>query len=98
MDHDIRVVAFVKVLPGAREAMEAAVGACVPASRREDGCILYAAHWDQDNDHRLVFVEHWKSRAALDEHMTTPHFHTFVSAISTLVEGPPEIITLREIR
>lgn len=98
MSQDIRVVAFVKVKPGSTHAMEAAVGACVPASRTEEGCLLYAAHWDQADPTRLVFVEHWKSQAALDEHMSTPHFHTFVAAIKDLVDSAPEIITLREIR
>ncbi|MBW4025390.1 MAG: antibiotic biosynthesis monooxygenase [Proteobacteria bacterium] len=98
MENDIRVVAFLKVKPGAKPAMEAAVGACSSASRAEDGCVMYAGHWDQSDEHRLVFVEHWTSREALDRHMTTPHFHTFVAAIENLVQGPPEIIVLKEIR
>ncbi len=98
MSQDIRVVAFLKIKPGSQQAAEAAVGACVPASRDEKGCLLYTAHWDQADPSRLVFVEHWASQAALDEHMTTPHFHAFVAAIGDLVESAPEIITLREIR
>jgi quinol monooxygenase YgiN len=98
MNLDIRFVAFLKVKPGSEQAMEAAARTCVPASRGEDGCLLYAAHWDQGDRNRLVFIEHWASQAALDEHMRTPHFHAFVAAIRDLVEGAPDIITLREIR
>jgi quinol monooxygenase YgiN len=96
--HDIRVVAFLKAKPESKEAMEAAVRVCAAASRNEDGCLMYAGHWDQSDPDRLVFVEHWASQAALDEHMTTPHFHAFVAAIADLLQGAPEILTLHEIR
>ncbi len=59
---------------------------------------MYAGHWDQGDTNRLVFVEHWTSKAALDEHMTTPHFHAFVASIGDLLVSAPEIITLHEIR
>jgi quinol monooxygenase YgiN len=98
MEKDIRVVAFLKVRPDAKDAVEAAVRACVSASRDEGGCLMYAGHWDQRDPSRLVFVEHWMSQAALDEHMTTPHFKTFVEEIGGLVEGSPDILTLREIK
>jgi quinol monooxygenase YgiN len=98
MENDIRVVAFLKVRPDAKDAMETAVRACVSASRDEEGCLMYAGHWDQSDPNRLVFVEHWTSQAALDEHMTTPHFKTLIEAIGDLVEGSPHILTLHEIR
>lgn len=97
MKDEIRVVASLKLKPGTKQAVEAAVRPCAAASRNEKGCLMYAGHWDQSEE-RLVFVEHWASQAALDEHMTTPHFHAFVAAISDLVEGSPEIISLREIK
>jgi quinol monooxygenase YgiN len=98
MENDIRVVAFLKVKPDTKQAMEAAVRACASASRDEEGCLMYAGHWDQSDERRLVFVEHWTSQAALDEHMTTAHFHAFVAAIGSLLEGEPEIIILHEIK
>jgi quinol monooxygenase YgiN len=98
MTNDIRVVAFLKAKPDAKQAIEAAVLACASASRGEQGCLMYAGHWDQGDKNRLVFVEHWASQAALDEHMTTEHFHAFVATISDLLESAPDIITLHEIR
>ncbi|WP_284944482.1 putative quinol monooxygenase [Acidisoma cladoniae] len=98
MDNDIRVVAFLKVKPGMTSAMDTAVLNCAMASRTEEGCLFYAGHWDKDDDHHLVFVEHWVSQAALDTHMTTSHFHDFVVAISGVVEGEPKVIILHEIK
>jgi quinol monooxygenase YgiN len=98
MGSDIRVVAFLKVRPGTHKAIEAAVRDCTLSSRDEGGRLMYAGHWDQADENRLVFVEHWTSQAALDEHMTTKHFHAYISAIDALLEGAPEVIILREIR
>ncbi len=98
MDNDIRVVAFLQAKPNTKQAVETAVRACASASRGEDGCLMYSGHWDESDENRLVFVEHWTSKAALDEHMTTPHFHAFVAAIGDLLESEPEIIILHEIR
>ena len=97
MEKDIRVVAFLKIKPGTKQAMEAAVRACTSASRAEEGCLLYAGHWDAGDENRLVFVEHWTSQAALDEHMTATHFNDFVAAIGDLLEAPPDVIILHEI-
>jgi quinol monooxygenase YgiN len=97
MQNDIHVVAFLKVKPGTQKAIEAAVRDCSASSRDEDGCLLYTAHWDQADDNRLVFVEHWTSQAALDEHMTTKHFRAYVAAIDGLLEDAPEVIILNEI-
>ncbi len=98
MANEIRVVAFLKTKPGGKQAMEAAVRACASASRGEDGCLMYAGHWEEGDENRLVFVEHWTSQAALDDHMTMPHFHAFVQAIGDLLEAPPEVLILHEIR
>jgi quinol monooxygenase YgiN len=98
MDNDIRVVAFLQVKPDTKQAMEEAVRLCASASRNEAGCLMYSGHWDQGDENRLVFVEHWTSQAALDEHMAQPHFHAFVAAIGDLLESEPEIIILHEIR
>ena len=98
MANEIRVVAFLKVKPGSWKAVEAAVQSCASASRAEEGCLMYAGHWDESVENRLVFVEHWRSQADLDEHMTKPHFHLFVAATGDLLESAPEMIVLHEIR
>jgi quinol monooxygenase YgiN len=98
MGSDIRVVAFLKVKPGTQKAIEAAVRDCTLSSHDEDGCPMYAGHWDRADENRLAFVEPWTSQAALDEHMATEHFHAYVAAIDGLLEGAPEVIIPHEIR
>ena len=98
MEDGIRVAACLKVKPGTQQAMETAMLACASTSLAEEGCLLYAGHYDQSDEDRLVFVEQWTSQAVLDEHRTTPHFQAFAAAPGDLVDRASEIIVLHEIR
>ncbi|MGE0425603.1 MAG: putative quinol monooxygenase [Reyranellaceae bacterium] len=60
---------------------------CVAHSRRsrtEDGCLHHAAHIDAENPLRLVFVEHWRDRAAVLKHFADPEARGFVGAVRKL--------------
>jgi quinol monooxygenase YgiN len=63
----------------------------VRRSRAEPGCLLHSVHRDVENDLRLVFVEHWADRAALDAHFGVPASGEFVTAVSSLAAEPPTI-------
>jgi quinol monooxygenase YgiN len=53
-------------------------------SRGEDGCLHHAVHVDAENLLRLVFVEHWRDRAAVLKHFADPGARGFVSAMRKL--------------
>ena len=97
MSQEIRVVAFARAKTGQEAALEEAITAVVSASREEAGCRFYTAHLDLDHPGRYVFVERWDSVEALAEHAKTEHFHTFVAAITPLLEGELEVIKLKEL-
>ncbi len=59
----------------------------VHRSRSEDGCVSHAVHIDCENSSRLVFVEQWRDRAALDCHLTEPGSLLFVTAVRRLAEA-----------
>jgi quinol monooxygenase YgiN len=63
----------------------------VARSREEPGCIAHAVHTDTENPLRLVFVEQWADRPALDEHFKVPASRAFVKALSVLAAAPPSI-------
>ena len=63
----------------------------VRRSRTEPGCLLHSVHRDVENELRLVFVEHWADRAALDAHFGVPASNDFVKAVSSLASEPPTI-------
>ncbi len=60
-------------------------------TRAEAGNISYDAHLPADTDNKIYFHEVWKSKAALDEHLQTPHLTGFLEACGPFLDGEPEI-------
>lgn len=63
----------------------------VRRSRTEPGCLSHAVHRDVENDNRLVFLERWADRAALDVHFAVPESGGFVEQATTLAVEAPTI-------
>ena len=95
MADDLRVTAFLHAKPGQEEAVKQAALACVPPTRAEPGNEMYVLHQDMAEPALFVFVEHWKSRQALDEHMQTPHFKRLGDACDGKLVEPMVIHVLR---
>jgi quinol monooxygenase YgiN len=53
-------------------------------SRTEDGCLHHAVHVDAENPLRLVFVEHWRDKAAVLKHFADADARGFVGAVRKL--------------
>ncbi len=56
----------------------------VRRSRTEDGCLHHAVHVDAENPMRLVFVEHWRDKAAVLKHFADPDARGFAAAVRKL--------------
>jgi quinol monooxygenase YgiN len=63
----------------------------VHRSRAEPGCLLHSVHRDVEDPNRLVFIEHWADRAALDAHFQVPASGAFVTGLRGLTTAPPTI-------
>jgi quinol monooxygenase YgiN len=63
----------------------------VRRSRNEPGCLLHSVHQEVEDPRRVVFLEHWQDRAALDAHFAVPESGAFVVAVSELATEPPTI-------
>ncbi len=94
MSDAITVVAVVQAKAGAAEAVEAAIRACVSATRHEAGNLSYVAHRDLDVAGRFVFVEGWASRAALASHEKEPHFLALGAALQGKLAAPLSVSIL----
>ncbi|HSL56996.1 MAG TPA: putative quinol monooxygenase [Acidimicrobiales bacterium] len=71
-----------------------AVRLCIEHSRRsrtEPGCLHHAVHRDLEDDRRLVFLERWADRDAVDAHFAVPASLEFVTAVSALASEPPTL-------
>lgn len=63
----------------------------VRRSRGEPGCISHDVHRAIEEPYRLVFIERWADRDALDAHFRVPESGAFVQAITTLAVEDPEM-------
>jgi quinol monooxygenase YgiN len=87
----IIVTGSVKARP---ETFEELVRICVEhvhRSRLEEGCLLHSVHYDVEYPNRLVFLEHWADRNALQMHFLVPESGAFARALGELAAEPPRI-------
>ena len=89
----IQIVALVTVKPEYTEALAAQFKELVKASRAEEGNISYDLHQEIGKPNRFVFVESWKSQAAIDEHNASEHFQNFVKSIEGKTEALEIVLT-----
>ena len=61
----------------------------VRRSRIEQGCLLHAVHKDMENPLRLVFVEKWVDRRALEDHFALQASRDFVRSARKLAAESP---------
>ena len=90
----IYVIAELSIKPGSAEKAAAAARKAVAETVKEDGCIFYQMHLNVGDPTKLVVVERWASRAALDAHMHTPHLQAWREAGKQFVTARKvEVIT-----
>ena len=85
----IIVTGRVTVRPDAVDEAVAVALEHVHRSRTEPGCLLHSVHHDAEDPNRLVFVEHWEDRDALDQHFRIPASGVFVERLQDLATAPP---------
>ncbi len=87
----IVVIGDVRIREGSLEAALALSREHVERSRRETGCISHDVHQHVDDAHRLVFVERWADRAAIDAHFSVPESAAFVRELTALTTDRPSM-------
>lgn len=66
----------------------------LPPTHEEEGCIAYTLHQDVEDPTRLVFVEKWASKEALDAHMQSPHVQAMLAFAGDKLAAHPAIHVL----
>jgi quinol monooxygenase YgiN len=80
-DETLTIVATITVKPEYKEDVLKAIKTVVEATRKEQGNIFYNVFEDVKNPLKFVFIETWKSQAAIDSHNKSTHFNDFVKAV-----------------
>ena len=90
----IYLISTAHLKPGTRNKCLEPARACIAASRHDPGCIAYDLNLSVSDPNRMVFIEVWESREALDQHFQTAHFRAWRAAIADfVVERKLEVIT-----
>ena len=85
----ILVIGDVRIREDSLDAAIALSREHVERSRHEPGCISHDVHQHVDDTHRLVFVERWADRAAIDAHFAVPESVAFARALAALTIDRP---------
>lgn len=91
---ELVVVVVAQAKPGQGGDAMAAFQALAVQTHAEEGCRLFALHRAPEDPDRIVLVERWASRAALDEHLTAPHLLEFRRGGADLWAAPSQIMVL----
>ncbi|MDI2128251.1 putative quinol monooxygenase [Yinghuangia seranimata] len=84
----LTVIAAFEAKAGREDDLRTALEAMIEPSVAEPGCIGYEPYVDPNRPERMVIVEEWDDRAALDFHFTTPHFKHVVGVLDELLAAP----------
>lgn len=82
----LSVVAKITAKKEAVEIVKSELLKLIAPTRKENGCISYNLHQDNDDPAVFIFCETWESLACLECHMNTDHFKTYVDAVGSLIE------------
>ena len=81
----LTVVAKVVAKKDSIEDVKAELLKLVAPTRKENGCVEYRLHQDQEDPAVFVFYENWENAACLEQHMNSPHFKHYIAAVDGLI-------------
>ena len=88
----IGIVAKIKVAAGKNAEFEAVFAELASATRKnEPGNNFYALHKSKTDPQTYVVLENYKDQAAVDAHMSSPHFQAGFKKMGALMAGAPDI-------
>ncbi|MDA8415312.1 MAG: putative quinol monooxygenase [Desulfobacteraceae bacterium] len=82
----ITVIARIVAKQKSQEIVRSELLKLVSATRKEEGCLEYTLHQDNDNPLVFIFYENWKDESCLEKHMNSEHFRNYVSATDGMLD------------
>jgi quinol monooxygenase YgiN len=93
---EVQVIARFEARKGTEDQLRALLQSMLAPTRAEPGCKLYELY-ESDSIGRFYFYETWESRAALEQHVATPHFKRLEQTVSELMTEPFEVNIVKQI-
>ena len=69
----LTITATILAKPEKREFVKQALLDLIPPTLKEDGCLNYDLHQDNDNPNRFFFYENWATRTLWLDHNASSH-------------------------
>lgn len=82
----LTVMAKILAKEGERELVKTELLKLIDITRKEEGCISYDLHQDNENPNLFLFFENWESRELLEKHLKTKHIQAYIKATEGAVE------------
>ena len=82
----ISLVAIIRAKKESGECVRSELSKLVAPTRKEDGCIEYNLHQDNDAPEVFVFYEIWEGAAYLEKHLSSDHYRKCGNAIVGMIE------------
>ena len=82
----ITIVAKVVAKKESMERVKSELLKLIAPTRKEDGCIDYCLHQDNNDPAVFIFFENWESEACLARHIESDHYKNYVSAVDDILE------------
>ncbi|NQX38980.1 Quinol monooxygenase YgiN [Pedobacter steynii] len=88
---NIYLTAIVKSKEGSSDAMKPLLQQLVVESRKENACLQYDLHQDQENRNVFIFHEIWESQEGRTLHDSQPHIARFIADSADFIDGTVQI-------
>ncbi|RCS26752.1 antibiotic biosynthesis monooxygenase [Polaribacter sp. WD7] len=88
MNHQrLTIVAKILAKPEKRELVKNELLKLIKTTLKEEGCINYDLHQDNENENLFLFYENWESKALWQQHMNNSHLAEYSKATEGAVEN-----------
>ncbi len=88
----LTIVARIKANKDKVELVKSELLKLIEPTRKEEGCLKYDLHQDNENPAVFIFYENWTSRELWQKHMNNTHLAEYMKA----TEGSVDDFTLNE--
>ena len=84
-NNKLTIVAKILAKPKKRELVKSELIKLVKTTIKEEGCINYDLHQDNENENLFLFYENWESRDLWQKHMNNKHIADYAKATEEAV-------------
>jgi len=81
----ITIVAKLLAKKDSLETVKAELLKMLAPTKKEQGCIEYRLHQDNEKPDQFVFYENWENMECLQQHIESQHYKDYIAAVDGLI-------------